>query len=161
MQDFRFRSPCDTDAIGKRPWIARESFSDIPRTRSDRVTQLLDAPVMAFEVGRQQEQIDAQVQKMRELPGSDIAEIGGSGHARRMCNQAAVAIREESRVFHAMYRDDVEEIETRRSQHDGKSCRSTTSSPSPEGRHFSAATLVPPPVGSNVAPDPTNGASAT
>ncbi|HTH24781.1 MAG TPA: hypothetical protein VL919_06695, partial [Vicinamibacterales bacterium] len=77
IQDFCFRSPGEADAIGKPPPVARESVSDIPRTRSDRVTQLIDAPVMAFEVGRQQEQIDAKVEKMRELPGSDIAEIGG------------------------------------------------------------------------------------
>ena len=116
IQDFCFRSLGEADAIGKRPSIVRESFSDIPRTRSDRVTQLLDAPVMALEVGRQQEQIDAQVEKMRELPGSDIAEIGGSGHARRRCNRAAVAIREESRVFRAIERpDEDEEIATRRS----------------------------------------------
>lgn len=100
IQDFCFRSFGEADAIGKRVSIALESFSDIPRTRSDRITQLLDTPVMALEVGRQQEQVDAQVEQMRELPGSEIAEVGGSGHARRRCNRAAVAIREESRVFH-------------------------------------------------------------
>jgi len=55
IEHFCFRSFGEADTIGERPPIARESFSDIPRTRADRVTQLLDAPVPAFEVGRQQE----------------------------------------------------------------------------------------------------------
>jgi hypothetical protein len=122
IQDLGFRSLRQAEPIGKRPPIARESFSDIPRTRTDRVTQLLDAPVMALEVGRQQEQIDAQVEKMRELPGSHIAEIGGSGHARRRCNRAAAAIREHSRVFRARCPDEEEEIETCRSRRDRKYC---------------------------------------
>jgi hypothetical protein len=109
IQDLCFRSPGEAEAIGKRPSIARESFGDIPRTRSDCVTQLLDAPVVAFEIGRQQEQIDAQVEKMRELPSSDIAEISGSRHARRRCNRAAVAICEESRVFHGQRHSDIGE----------------------------------------------------
>jgi len=52
IQDFCFRSPGEADAIGKRPSIVRESFSDIPRTGSQCVTELLDAPVMALEVRR-------------------------------------------------------------------------------------------------------------
>jgi hypothetical protein len=140
IQDFGFRAFGEADAIGKRLPIALESFSDIPRTRSDRVTQLLDAPVMALEVGRQQEQVDAQVEQMRELPGSEIAEVGGSGHARRMCNRAAVASRDESRVFRAMRPDEGEEIETRRSRHDRNNCRSTMAGrllgPTPAGRRL-------------------------
>ena len=160
IQDLCFRSSGEADAIGKRAPIARESVSDIPRTRADRVAQLLDAPVLAFEVGRQQKQIDAQVEKMGELPGREIAEIDGSRHAGRKCNRPAATLREESRVFRARYPEEGEEIEPHRTQRNGKICRSTTYSPSPEGRHFSAATLVSPPVGSNVAPDPSNGAPA-
>jgi hypothetical protein len=110
IQDFCFRSPGEADAIGKRPSIVRESFSDIPRTRSHGVTELLNAPVMALEVRRQQEQIDAKVEEMGELPGSDIAGIGGCRHARRRCNRTAVAVREESRVFHDQRHSDNEEF---------------------------------------------------
>jgi len=62
IQHFCFRSFCQAHTIGERPLIVREPFSDIPRARTDRVTQPLDRPVMALEVRRQEKEVDAQIE---------------------------------------------------------------------------------------------------
>ncbi|HUQ87539.1 MAG TPA: hypothetical protein VM096_08280 [Vicinamibacterales bacterium] len=109
VQDFRLRALRQPDTICKPASIARESFGDIARTGTDRVAQLLNPPVMALEVGRQQEQIDAQVEQVRELPGRDIAEIGGSRHGAARCNRAADGVPEHSGVFRSRSPAHVEE----------------------------------------------------
>lgn len=114
-QYFCFGPFCHPDTIGELLPIVLKPFGNIPRTRTHGFAQLIRASIMPLEVRRQQEQVDAQIEQMRELPGSDIAEIGGSRHAGTWCNRSAAAIREESRVFHAMCSEDGEEIETRRS----------------------------------------------
>jgi len=74
----------------------REPFSNIPRARPDRVTQLLDAPVMALEVRRQEKQIDAQIEQVRELPRGQVTNIVGAVHAGACCNRFAVDFCAES-----------------------------------------------------------------
>jgi hypothetical protein len=68
----------------------RDPFSNIPRARLNRVTQLLDAPVMALEVRRQKKQIDAQIEQVRELPRGQVTNIVGAVHAGACCNRVAV-----------------------------------------------------------------------
>lgn len=123
IQHFGFRSSGQPKAIGERAAIGRESFGDIPRAGADRITELLDAPVMPLEVRGHQEQVDAEIEEVRQLPGGNIAEVGGSGHAGRRCNRVAAVIREESRVFYAMCPEEGEEIETRRARRGRKYCR--------------------------------------
>jgi hypothetical protein len=100
IQHFRFEFSGSPDTLGKHLPIVLEPFGNVSRTRPHRFPQLVRAAVMALEVRRQQKQVDAQVEQVRELPGSEIAEIGGSRHAGARCNRAAAGIREESRGFH-------------------------------------------------------------
>jgi len=81
-----FRLP---EPIRKDPRIILEAFCDTPRTQTNGVTQLMQAGVMPLEIGRQQEQVDPQIQLMRELPGSDFGEVTGHRHATAWCNRAA------------------------------------------------------------------------
>jgi hypothetical protein len=74
----------------------RDPFSNIPRARPNRVTQLLDAPVMALEVRRQEKQIDAQIEQVRELPRGQVTNIVGAVHAGACCNRFAVDFCAES-----------------------------------------------------------------
>ena len=74
-QDFGFRSLCQPNAFDKHSSIVRESLGDIARTRADRVAQLVDTFVMPSQIGRQQEQIDAEIEMMRELPRRQVTNI--------------------------------------------------------------------------------------
>jgi hypothetical protein len=60
--------------------IVRESFSDIPRARTHGVAQLSRALVVPLEVRGQQEQVDSQVEQMRELPGANFGEVVDGRH---------------------------------------------------------------------------------
>jgi hypothetical protein len=91
IQHFGFAASRQPEPVRKDPWIIFESFGDIPRTQTNGVTQLMQARVMPLEIGRQQEQVDPQIQLMRELPGRDFGEVTERRHATAWCNRAAVS----------------------------------------------------------------------
>jgi hypothetical protein len=98
-QHFCFRPLCHPNAFGKHSSIARESLGDIARTRADRVVQLVGTFVLPPEIGREQEQIDAEIELMRELPRRQVANIVAAIHAGAWCKRTATDILANSGGF--------------------------------------------------------------
>lgn len=98
-QHFCFGSSCEPDSIGEPRTIVNESFGDVPRTRTHGVAQLSGALVVPLEVRRQQEQVDSQVEQMRESPGADFGEVVEGKHdgapVQPVCRAASHEIRRD------------------------------------------------------------------
>ncbi len=90
IEHLRFASP-------GHPYQLREfllpkpldSVGDIARCRTDRITELIARLIVAPEVRRQQEQVDAKMQLMRQSPGGNVANVVGAVHAVARCNRVA------------------------------------------------------------------------
>ena len=59
---------------------------------------------------------------MREVPGSDVAEIGGSGHAAEWCNRPAARLRTKSGAIAKRHSLDDAEIAMRVAPDRRKNC---------------------------------------
>jgi hypothetical protein len=89
VHDLELRSFGPAQAFSKHRPVAIESVRDLPRARSDRATQSIRVLVVAAEIRREQEQIDAQIQLVRQLPGGGFGDITGGRHTVASSNRAA------------------------------------------------------------------------
>ena len=91
-EHFGLRSLREPKTFGERVWIALKSLGDVARRGSHGIAQSIGVLVVTPEFRRQQEQIDSQIQLVRELPGGDFSDVLDSSHAAASSNRVARVI---------------------------------------------------------------------
>jgi hypothetical protein len=111
LQHIGLRASGQAHELRELPMFgARMSILDVPRRRSRRVAQLLAGFEVTPEFRAGDEQLDAQVQLMRQPPGGDVSIVSERSHAPGWCNRVARRFFAKSGGFLEMLRANIAEV---------------------------------------------------